>query len=575
MKKRTILSIIITIAVIIAAHQYWMIFDPIHVSFDIKGKGACNIKVVLNKQDNNDFEKAKNENKEIDLDKNTHANLDIKMSNFPKRVRFVITDIESENDILLGNIKVGKYKLKDLKKFEVSNADSFVKNDNLIIKPKLNTNVTITYPETLNIRPGINFDFYVFIIILVLTYLLAYKLSDYVADFKTVHEKSRIEIIFLTIFFIVLFIPISNINTQEISQKENRTLAKWKPVINENGEINFNFGKDFNEWFNDRFFLRNFYIDQYYNFKSHFTKYYYENNGIIYNKQADFSYNKGFNSINRYLRKDLFSEKELNKVHQNIYNLKKYCDSNNVKLYIALSNDKESIYPEYYPNYYRPNNNISRLEQIKNDLKTIKGLNIISQYENLAKIKDKHMVFLPYDTHLNALGSKIEYDTIINEIKKSYPNIKPVNSSEIETIQTEQLSDSVPPEKYINEKYKYADAIKLLNPASKLNKHVQFETKSYFLNEYINNNVDNNLEVVIIGDSFHARYLHLLAENFHTVKSLFVGFGYDFVIDKYTKDFLFGEKPDILIIESAERFLQRFLNMDTFFNIYDKKYGRL
>ena len=37
-----------------------------------------------------------------------------------------------------------------------------------------------------------------------------------------------------------------------------------------------------------------------------------------------------------------------------------------------------------------------------------------------------------------------------------------------------------------------ADAIKLLNPASKLNKHVQFETKSYFLNEYINNNVDNN-----------------------------------------------------------------------------------
>ena len=121
----------------------------------------------------------------------------------------------------------------------------------------------------------------------------------------------------------------------------------------------------------------------------------------------------------------------------------------------------------------------------------------------------------------------------------------------------------------------YEDAIKLLNPASKLNKHVQFETKSYFLNEYINNNVDNNLKVVIIGDSFHARYLHLLAENFHTVKSLFVGFGYDFVIDKYTKDFLFGEKPDILIIESAERFLQRFLNMDTFFNIYDKKYGRL
>ena len=97
----------------------------------------------------------------------------------------------------------------------------------------------------------------VVIIILILSYLFAYKVSNYVADFKTVKNKSRIEIIFLTIFFVFLFIPMSNINKDEISTQENRRLAQYKPFINQDGQINYDFGKNFNEWFNDRLYKRN------------------------------------------------------------------------------------------------------------------------------------------------------------------------------------------------------------------------------------------------------------------------------------------------------------------------------
>ena len=87
-------------------------------------------------------------------------------------------------------------------------------------------------------------------IILILSFLLFYKLFDYIADFKTIKHKSRIEIIFLVAFFVILFIPLSNISQEKTSNSENRTLAIYKPFINKKGEINYNFGKNYDKYFN-------------------------------------------------------------------------------------------------------------------------------------------------------------------------------------------------------------------------------------------------------------------------------------------------------------------------------------
>ena len=83
----------------------------------------------------------------------------------------------------------------------------------------------------------------------------------------------------------------------------------------------------------------------------------------------------------------------------------------------------------------------------------------------------------------------------------------------------------------------------------------------------MNDNVNNNKKLVIIGDSFHGRYAELLAENFYSVKSLFIGNGRDFVLDSFSKELLFNDKPDIIIVETTERWLQRLINMDSFKDI--------
>lgn len=105
------------------------------------------------------------------------------------------------------------------------------------------------------------FDGKLFIIIITLAYMVCYKLVQYLARFKIIENNSRIDIVFVVCVIAFMFVPVLHINRDEISVQENRTLAKYVPLIDDDsGAINYNFGKDFESWFNDRFFGRKQFI---------------------------------------------------------------------------------------------------------------------------------------------------------------------------------------------------------------------------------------------------------------------------------------------------------------------------
>lgn len=570
-KKRIIIALIATIFMAVALNKFWLKFEPVSVELNIKGNDNCNIEAVLNKKNNNKFDKVRNADVNLNLNDKENIELYIKKIKHPKRIKINISDFQNPNTFVISNISFnkGKIKLNDFENFEVQGGTSKIEDNSLVIVPNSNY-ISVIYKNKLDISAICKTDYELFIIIIFLSFLLFYKLADYAANFNTLRGKSRTDIVFLSLFFISLFIPFSCVDTDDISKMENRTLAKWVPLY-ENGKINYNFGKDFNNWFNDRFYLRKRMINLHYWTLSLFGNYY-ETDEIIYNKKADFAYNKTFNAVDRFLKKDPFTETELKKIYSTFEKLNKYCNENNVKLYVILSNDKESIYPEYYPEYYKPENNPSRLEQVKKVLKTIPGLKIISQEENLLKAKEKELVFMPYDTHLNSLGTYIEYKTIIDETKKQYPILNAITKDKTDFIQIDADCDTLPPERFISKKYRHSASVVIKKRNSTVNNEINNKTKSYFYVSYINPN--NKLNAVIIGDSFHRRYTDLMAENFHSLKSLFVGHGKNLILDEELKRNLFNEKPDILYIETTERFLYRFLNMDSYFDIFDKKYRR-
>lgn len=410
-------------------------------------------------------------------------------------------------------------------------------------------------------KKGIVFEWEILVIFLVLGFLLFYKLLDYVADFKSVQHKSRIDIIFLVIFFVGLFIPMSHINTKNISEAENRTLTKMPSIIKK-GKINYEFGKIYESWFNDRFFGRDFLIAQYFKISSIGPVY--DAPGFILDKKSGFSYTKNHKAIENYQRTNLFSNTKIRNITKNVKSLKNYCDKHGIQLYVVLHADKETIYPEYLPKYYKQKKGISRYDQLETALKSIKGLNFISDRDMIMKAKKQgHQVFLKTDTHnapnnksyykRQTLATVLQYEQIINKIAKNNPSLKPISRDRYEKSVKKDFSGNITGKSILSKKYtEDIELLVLKNPKA-------VEVGKY---RFVNNSVDNNLNVVLVGDSFVNKYFALMAENFKNFRSVYIPGAEKLKHNQRKIKKLQNSHPDILILETTERFAERFKDME-------------
>ena len=301
---------------------------------------------------------------------------------------------------------------------------------------------------------------------------------------------------------------------------------------------------------------------------------YYETRVMILDKVSGYCYRKSYNATQMYLKNNLFSKEELFTIQQNLNELNLYCKKHNVKLYIMLSPDKESIYPEYYPKYYLQNNCQSRYEQLLAIISHINDLSVITSKEKLLLVSKKLNVFFKTDSHLNYDGAFIEYQTILSTLQKDFVDIQPLDFSDVELVSSKRIGDSLNiTNKNIIAKYEDRfNYYKLKYPNAKESIIHVTNNSDDVLYEYSNAKSQNDLKLVLIGDSFQLRCRYFMAENFHIYKYLFFGGGRNFVLNENMKRLLFSEKPDILIIETTERFLQRLLNMDSFMDIFEEKY---
>ncbi len=421
-KKRVILAIIFTVVTIIAANKFWYSHLPLPLSMDIKGKNTCTIEIQINLKDSNDImaRKIRRDKKTLNLNENFKADFLIKNVRHPKRLKIVIYGLEKNVPLKISKIVFNnKDELNDLENFSAEEAEITVKNNELIIIP-LSGTIYLTYEKTLKTKEPIKFDFCVFIIILVLSYLIFYKLSNYSASFKDINKKSRIEIIFLTIFFIFLFVPMSRINQDEISKQENRTLAKLKPLIYKNCIINFRFTKDFDDWFCDRFNLREFFISVYdtrwllaKNWKT---------NSVLKGKD-NWLFSNSIESTNSYTNENPFTENDLKIITSYLEEVNDYCNKHNKKFYFLIAPDKSKIYGEYYPDEIKAPKTQSRAEQLTEYLRKNSKINVIYPKSALIKNKGKDLLYWKQDTHWNNLGGYIGYCELMKEINKDYKDI--------------------------------------------------------------------------------------------------------------------------------------------------------
>ncbi len=381
----------------------------------------------------------------------------------------------------------------------------------------------------------------------VLAFLFSYKLINYLANFKLLQHNSRIDIVFLSMFFITLYIPMSYISKEETSPNENRVLAKYPKLLGENG-INTLFGKKVENWFNDRFFGRRFMLSTEEKMKR-LIEPHRGNKKVMVGKEGWLFY-KGGNSVNNFINKSELSSHQMEKGTEYLIAINNWCKAHNKKFYYVLIPDKHRIYGEYvqYIQKIRPDSE-SIDNQWVNYIRQHSDVNVIYLYDTLMQHKGSDLLYWKEDTHWNHYGAYIGYKEIINELAENY-NIKPYEVT--------KWKDEVNPNRDLSKMYTYGyrdKDVKYKEPVM-ANKSSSCESidEEDANNTELCHNLKKKLKAFVLRDSFSTALIPYYAETFGKVKLVW---RYDITSENLQE---IAAEYDIVILENVARFIPKILN---------------
>ena len=425
MRKRTLIALAVTILFLILTNKLWLVFKPVVVHLESFYAGNVQCIAELAKKEN--FTKTKSGSSDIKGSGSLNTvEIEVNRIKKVKGLRLILRgDDIAGKKFIIHNLWVRKpeYTLDSYDKFSPENAKLLIENDCLVVTPQ-GKECSITYQEPLNIRASVKFDYLMFIILSILSFAVFYKLTYYLADFKISQNHSRLDILFVIVCTVILFIPMSHISQEKRSVQENRNLAKWRPFIKKDGSINYNFGKHFDSYFSDRFAKRDELLDLYVGLTFNLSGDIYRNRKAFINKKNGFC--AEFGALNR----PTFKEgKDFQNAEKHLLALKQFCDANNIKLYILVTTRPSDIYKkELYP-YKDKNQDVIEQKQYEKITKDT-GIPIIHPIDEIKKASRFGLVHFKTDGHWTDYGAYIGYSSLMNIIRKDFPNIDTVTVSD-------------------------------------------------------------------------------------------------------------------------------------------------
>lgn len=356
--------------------------------------------------------------------------------------------------------------------------------------------------------------------------------------------------IFVFLFFLMILIPVFTINFKEtVSKAENRKLAGFPGIYRDDGGINTDIIEDFEAWFNDNIGLRS-------NFVMLNAKIQYYVFGVlpsscdtILGPEGEFDYATE-NIIRSYQHLDMINEKELGDYVKSIQYVNDYLETKGIQFYYMQCWDKQSVYPEHFPNTIIQHGDISRTELITSVVEQGTNVCVINPKQALIDGKKEYDTYSRWGdaTHWTQRGAYIGYRLLMDAINERNDGRYKVLSSEDYDIKITDQGDTL---LGCIHKEEMLENFKIDSPHAYLSDEEpawlsQWANRSRRV--YYNDDVDNDDTLLIIGDSYLDNYLYDdLAESFHKVVLVWGDYVVELpqIIDYYN--------PDIVLMENAER----------------------
>lgn len=327
----------------------------------------------------------------------------------------------SNNSITLSNITLTGKKQNSINNFEdfkytdILNKHSNKDDLTFTTSSKDSAAITTKFPKT--IKGQNNIDVYIFTILASIYFFISYKLIKYLATFKLEGHYSRIDIVFLSLFFAAIFIPMWNISDDDTSQTENRVLAT-RPSLQAIYDKSQNYGQQFEQWFNDHFYARNKLISFHDYLQRIITNR--GNDKVLIGKDNWLFYTLE-NSIDNFKNTPTFSDEALQNIAQYLSDIDHWAKKNGKEFYYLICPDKNKIYGEYIQGIKkeRPDSQ-SRTNQLINYLHNNTDVKVIYLYDTLhqAKKESNNLLYWKNDTHWNQYGAYIGYQELMKTINQ-------------------------------------------------------------------------------------------------------------------------------------------------------------
>ena len=358
-------------------------------------------------------------------------------------------------------------------------------------------------------------------------------------------RSNKQHIVLISLFLILLitptFIQITGIE-KSFTDNENRTKKEF-PKLDKKHPLSFL--RNFKSYYKDNFGLRNTLANSYLSFKNEVL-----NESPLPSKaingKNDFLFlgNSSSNVINESLGFSFFTKSELNKIKNNIIERKKWLAKNKIKLYIAIAPNKHVVYQENLPFHYPKKE--TRKDQLIAFIKSEINFNIIDLGKQFNVKKQSNRLYKKLDSHWNDLGAFYATQTLVSVIKKDFDieELKLVDYK-IDSIKKNNGDIS----KMIN--YKNDVNVIKLTPKFKM-EVVDLDLPKYYneqsISESRHKNKSKNFKVLLFRDSFSSALKPFINNTFGETTFIWS--------HKFDKELILKEKPDMVIMEYVERYLE-------------------
>jgi len=267
-------------------------------------------------------------------------------------------------------------------------------------------------------------------------------------------------------------------------------------------------------------------------------KYYLDGTSIVLIGKKGHHFHTHYNQLLPiYQGKRWLNDVQLYKLSIKLNEINQYLRKKNISFVFMLCADKESIYPEYYPDFVIKGPEPTSLDVVVDYLSNHTKIDFFCIKESFLQEKENHLLFPKtgniYELcHYNETGSFFAYNELIKHISKYYPSLEPFTLDDMKIIYCINGSSSVilkSEKNYEQVEARFSDSA------------IEFENKNSSLPT-----------LLLFRDSYADWFQNYLPQHFsrtiiHHWNSL-----------EHLEEYIDLYKPDIVVFESAERTIPPF-----------------